>query len=31
MIKDFWTEEEIEMSTEEHDKLENNIIIGRLK
>lgn len=31
MIKDFWTEEEIEMSAEEHDTLESNIIIGRLK
>lgn len=31
MIKDFWTEEEIEMSAEEYNTLKSNIIISRLK
>ncbi len=31
MIKDFWTEEEIEMSAEEYAALKGSIIIERLK
>lgn len=31
MIKDFWTEEELELTVEEYNTLKNNIVIERLK
>lgn len=31
MIKDFWTEEELEMSVEEYNEWKGNIVISRLK
>jgi len=31
MIKDFWTEDEIEMSAEEYAQMKGQIVISRLK
>ncbi len=31
MIKDFWTEEELELSAEEYNNWKENIVISRLK
>jgi hypothetical protein len=31
MIKDFWTEDEIEISAEEYDRMKGQIVTSRLK